>query len=68
MERQELHRKAHALGVHYPWDAPATRIVRAIQRREGRLPCCGSDLRYTCTDTDCPWRDECFKLIAEWLR
>lgn len=68
MELQELHRRALALGVDYPWDAPPTRIVRAIQRRQGKSPCCGSDLRYYCTDTECPWRAECFSLIAEWLR
>lgn len=68
MELQELHKRAHALGMDYPRDAPPTLVVRAIQHRQGKWPCCGTDLRYTCTDTDCPWRTECFKLIAEWLR
>ncbi|MEQ8494366.1 MAG: hypothetical protein RLW61_03740 [Gammaproteobacteria bacterium] len=33
-----------------------------------RPRCFRSDERLRCTATGCPWRKECRRLVAEWLR
>ena len=68
MNAHELERQATELGLHLPMDAPAPRLIRAIQRRRGQAACFGNDERFTCTDYACEWRAECLKPIAEWLR
>ena len=68
MEVQELQRRAHALGLDYPADSTKARVVRAIQRRLGQPECFASDQRYECGRTDCEWRADCLRPIAEWRR
>lgn len=42
--------------------------IWARQAAAGKRPCFASELRFTCTETDCPWREECRGLRAEWHR
>lgn len=38
------------------------------QARTGDKPCFATEMRNTCRDMDCSWRDECLALKAEWKR
>lgn len=42
--------------------------IWAQQAAAGRRPCFGGEQRFTCNEADCPWRDECRDLRAEWHR
>lgn len=42
--------------------------IWAQQAAAGKRPCFASELRFTCTEAECPWRDECQHLRAEWHR
>lgn len=68
MNRPELRRQVQALGLHIPETVPTGNQIRAIQYALGREVCFATDLRYDCTDWDCPWRSECMQLTAVWLR
>ena len=68
MNLRETLDKASALGIDLGWTTPKPVLIRAIQRREGKSPCCGKDERYTCENFGCPWRTDCLALIAEWMR
>ncbi len=68
MEIQEVRKKADALGVDYSLYTSKPALVRSIQRRLGQPACFATDERFRCSATRCPWRPECQKPIAEWLR
>ncbi|MBX6419744.1 MAG: hypothetical protein IRZ06_01885 [Nevskia sp.] len=38
------------------------------QMAAGHEPCFGTEDRYTCADTGCPYRAECLRSRADWLR
>jgi len=42
--------------------------IWAQQAAAGRRPCFAGEQRFTCDEADCPWRDECRDLRAEWHR
>ena len=68
MNLQELQVKASRLGIEYGWSTPKPVLIRAIQRHEGSSSCFGTDERYTCLNFQYPWRADCLKPIAEWMR
>lgn len=68
METQEVRERAAALGLGYPVAARKATLIHAIQRRLGQAVCFASDRRYLCGESDCEWRADCLKPIAEWLR
>ena len=65
---EELRKTASRLGIDFGWRTPKPALVRAIQRHQGDPACFGSDQRYTCLNSRCPWRADCLKPIAEWRR
>lgn len=34
-------------------------LIRAIQSREGNQPCFGVEWRFSCSQLDCCWREDC---------
>lgn len=42
--------------------------VRNLQRRQGHEPCFFTEARFTCMEFDCPWRNDCMRLVAECFR
>lgn len=44
------------------------RRIRAEQRQCGRAQCFATEVRFRCEARDCPWRAECLRPIAAWLR
>jgi hypothetical protein len=42
--------------------------IWAQQAASGKRPCFASEHRFTCMEADCPWRNECLGLRAEWHR
>ena len=69
MERTQLERKAQLLGVECAASSRRVAIVRAIQRRLGEPECFATDQRLSCPpNSDCSWRSDCLRPIAEWLR
>lgn len=42
--------------------------IWSLQLRQGMDPCFGTEARFVCRDTGCPWWDECQELQAEWQR
>ncbi|MFO7551816.1 MAG: hypothetical protein R6W80_10440 [Haliea sp.] len=42
--------------------------IWAQQAAAGKRPCFASEQRFTCSEANCPWRDECRDLRAEWHR
>jgi hypothetical protein len=43
-------------------------LVRAIQKAVKHRPCFRTENHNLCEDSDCLWKAECKKIIAEWLR
>lgn len=68
MEIEQIREQANVLGIERSLDASKSRLVRAIQRRLGQLPCFAGEERFTCLEDGCPWRNDCFTPIAEWRR
>lgn len=70
MEIQELQQRARALGLDCPATATKARVIHAIQRRLGQTECFADDRRYVCgaRQSDCEWRADCVRPIAEWRR
>lgn len=46
----------------------ACRRNRLIQAVDTKPACFRSEARMGCTGCECPWRGDCFKLVAEWRR
>ncbi len=42
--------------------------IRKQQVLDGHEPCFGTEQRYNCAETECPWRKPCQRLRAAWLR
>jgi hypothetical protein len=59
--------RARKLGLPADAATPRKRLVRSIQRAEGRQPCFGSGQKQP-ECRDCEWATECRGLLAEWLR
>lgn len=38
------------------------------QEAAGQQACFATPLRLACAKMDCPWRSECMKLRADWMR
>jgi len=60
-------------GIWAPWYGRSTRraqesSVWAEQDRANHMRCFGTAHRFTCEETNCPWRVECLSLCAEWRR
>ncbi|MCE5232431.1 MAG: hypothetical protein LLF91_03865 [Xanthomonadaceae bacterium] len=52
-----------------PASASARRwAVWTEQEAAGTQACFATPLRLTCAKLDCPWRAECMKLRADWMR
>jgi|GEM_PF-838652 len=64
-----LRHLAHLLGIknHDTFDSEAE-LVKAIQKAVQNRTCFRSDQSENCPETDCQWKTECKKIIAEWLR
>ncbi len=43
-------------------------LVWAIQRARGEDTCFLGDTRFKCQESECEWRDDCRRLVAEWRR
>jgi Protein of unknown function (DUF2934) len=64
-----LRRLAEALGIEDVESMYSEKkLVRAIQRVSQHLTCFRSDRFQSCGESDCPWKNECRKLIAVWIR
>jgi len=64
-----LQHLAYLLGIkNYDTLDSEVKLVRAIQKAVQNRPCFRSDKSENCLDTDCQWKTECNKIIAEWLR
>ena len=42
--------------------------IWSLQQQIGFDPCFGTDIRYACERSGCPWREECQSLCADWKR
>ena len=64
-----LRQLANAAGVKQPENIThPVGLVRAIQEATNHQPCFRSEISAACRQTDCSWRYECKKLLAEWCR
>jgi hypothetical protein len=36
-------------------------LIRAIQSAEGNAACFGAEWRFSCSQMDCTWREDCLK-------
>ena len=44
-------------------------LIRAIQRTEGNFDCFGTAAEEECSQEECLWREECFRVsVAEEIR
>lgn len=69
MTTEELRAIAVQNGVHDYYQLKTTKqIVWAIQKARGEECCFWSDLRMGCRHSECEWRAECLRLVAEWRR
>ncbi len=72
MNLHELHQLAEKVGV-FDTDAYAAygfvsepKLIRAIQRAQGKEACFRTEKRYLCKNQSCEWRKECLRLVAHW--
>ena len=64
-----LHRLAKSLGIENVESMYSEKkLVCAIQKASQHLACFRSRSLKHCGESDCPWRSECRKLIAVWIR
>ena len=64
-----LHELAHLLGVQdYQRINSEVELIREIQKAAQNRPCFRSNYREYCLNSECQWKTECKKIIAEWLR
>ncbi len=69
LSKINLQQLAKSIGVKNPENiSQINEMVRAIQKATQKRPCFQSDQSESCQDIDCKWRNECKKLIAEWMR
>jgi|ETNmetMinimDraft_26_1059896.scaffolds.fasta_scaffold181115_1 hypothetical protein len=69
MELEELRSLAQAEGIIRA-NSFCTRknLIRAIQRERDQRDCFMTDERFLCHDVNCEWKNDCKRLVAEWLR
>jgi hypothetical protein len=58
MHISEIAAKAYALGLSDAWLFSKEEMIRAIQRKEGNIPCFFTG-RAQCEQTACLWRNDC---------
>lgn len=69
MKVADLRELAYHAGIQNPDILGTTKqLVWAIQKARGEDTCFLSDHRIRCKDSECEWRSECIKLVAEWRR
>jgi len=69
MNVAELKAIAHHAGIPNAANLHTKKqLVWAIQRSRGEEACFLSDRRIQCKDSECEWRFECIRLVAEWRR
>jgi len=69
MTTEEIRAIAVQNGVTNAFQYTSTKqVVWAIQKARGEDCCFLSDQRMACRETECEWRDECMRLVAEWRR
>lgn len=61
----EVRARAKALGVKQPRGANKPTLVRLIQLAEGNFDCFGKAENGECDQTDCLWREDCFKAAED---
>ncbi|MBS1215016.1 MAG: hypothetical protein H6R26_3633 [Proteobacteria bacterium] len=72
MSLEELHELAEKAGVFSASAYAASgfvsepKLIRAIQRAQGKEACFRTDKRYVCKQQSCEWRKECQRLVARW--
>lgn len=62
MKIQEVRAKAKGLGLKIAFGAKKADIIKAIQTREGNMPCFQTDPEH-CGQTGCLWRDDCLASV-----
>lgn len=69
MSNLDLQGLAFTLGIKDP-EAIESKVdlIREIQKVSDHRPCFQSEDRALCPESECQWRSECLKLIAEWIR
>ena len=69
MTLAELQGLGRYVGVDHPEHINTeVELIRKIQKISKHRPCFQSQLKEHCEETECQWRAECRKLIADWLR
>ncbi len=72
MELEELHELAEKEGVFAAGTHAAhgfvsePKLIRAIQRAQGKEACFRTERRYLCKNQSCEWRKQCLRLVAHW--
>ncbi|MDD5730228.1 MAG: SAP domain-containing protein [Candidatus Omnitrophica bacterium] len=61
MRLSEIMKKARSLGIKNGWMYPKTKLVKAIQRKEGNFDCFGS-AKGSCNQMACCWREDCISI------
>jgi hypothetical protein len=65
----ELQHLASAAGVaHSEQISSEEKLVRLIQKASQHRACFRSEKRMHCEELNCLWKEECQKLIAQWMR
>ena len=65
---REIREIARQLGIRSTRMEKAE-LIRAIQRAEGNLDCFGTAAGEECSQEECLWREECFRVsVAEEIR
>ncbi len=67
MSLAELQGLGRYVGVDHPERINSeVELIRKIQKISKHRPCFQSNYRNNCEETECAWRAECKKLIADW--
>ena len=65
----ELQHLATAVGIAHSEQIKSEKeLVRLIQKASQHRACFRSEKRLNCEEAKCPWKAECQKLIAQWMR
>lgn len=69
MSTAELQELGREMGVDHPEHFNTElRLIQEIQKVSHHRPCFQSKNRMHCKEKECQWREECQKLIAEWIQ
>ncbi len=58
MKMSEIHKIAREKGIK-SFGKNKISIIRAIQEKEGNIPCFATDRAYECNEINCLWRKDC---------